>query len=145
MQFYMRNNVFQNNIIYIGKHGRRHDQQSGRTDPNTPTVVMDHNLYYFPGGPKEAKWRFDNQDYAELGRVCPGDRHGPELAFCGPAVRQSRGRDFRLRKDSPARGAGRNLGVAVTGNEDLAGAPRVKAPQGQHRLLRGEVTCRHVS
>jgi hypothetical protein len=66
MQFYMRNNVFENNIIYVGKHGRVMTSKSGRMDPNTPTVTMDHNVYYFPGGSGEAKWRFDNQDYASF-------------------------------------------------------------------------------
>jgi hypothetical protein len=58
MQFYMRNNVFKNNIVYVGEHGRALASKSGRMDGSTPTVTLDHNIYYFPSGataPSSAK------------------------------------------------------------------------------------------
>src|SRR6266513_281931 len=44
MQFYLRNNVFKNNIIYVGEHGRVLSSKSGPRD-STPTVILDYNLY----------------------------------------------------------------------------------------------------
>ena len=55
MQFYLRNNVFKNNIVYVGEHGKAMTSKSGRMD-GVPSVIMDHNLYSFPAGPKPTNW-----------------------------------------------------------------------------------------
>ena len=126
MQFYMRNNLFVNNIIYVGKHGRAMTSKSGRMDPNTPTVTMDHNLYYFPGGAKAAGWRFDDQDYPSFEDYVKTTGNDRNSRFADPLFVNPAANDFQLRKGSPARGAGRDAGAAVTGAMDLAGAPRKK-------------------
>ena len=125
MQFYMLNNVFENNIIYVGKHGNVMRSRSGRTDPNIPTVTMDHNLYFFPGGSKEAKWRFDNQDYASFEEYQASGNDKNSL-FADPLFVNAAAGNFHLQKGSPARGAGRDAGAEVVGAKDLDGAPRVK-------------------
>ena len=126
MQFYLRNNVFENNIIYVGKHGRVMTSKSGRMDPNTPTVTMDHNVYYFPGGINTAGWHFDNQDYPSFEGYVETTGNDRNSLFADPLFVNPAANDFQLRTGSPARGAGRNTGAAVTGTEDLSGAPRVK-------------------
>ena len=40
MQFSMRNNVFKNNIVYVGDHGIAMTSKSGRMDGGAPTVTM---------------------------------------------------------------------------------------------------------
>lgn len=127
MQFYMRNNRFVNNIIYVGSHGRVMTSKSGRMDPSTPTVTMESNVYYFPGGSGEAKWRYDNQDYAGFEDYVRGTGNDRNSRFADPLFVDPAGGRFQLREGSPARGAGRDAGASVTGTEDLAGAPRVKS------------------
>jgi hypothetical protein len=126
MQFYMRNNLFVNNIIYVGSHGRVMTSKSGRMDPNTPTVTMDNNDYYFPGGSGAAKWRFDNQDYPSFEDYVRATGNDRNSRFADPLFVDPAGRKFQLRDGSPARGAGQDAGASVTGTEDLSGAPRVK-------------------
>ena len=126
MQFYMRNNIFVNNIVYVGKHGRTMTSKSGRMDPNTPTVTMDHNLYYFPGGARAAGWRYDNQDYPSFEDYVKTTGNDRNSRFADPLLVNPGANDFKLRKGSPARGAGRDAGVEVTGTLDLSGAPRKK-------------------
>ena len=78
MQFYMRNNIFKNNILYIGDSGRAMRSRSGRVNPTTPTVTLDHNLYYFPAGPDEVKFSFDGKAYASFNayrQATGNDRH----------------------------------------------------------------------
>ena len=126
MQFYMRNNIFENNIVYVGTHGRVMTSKSGRMDPAVPTVTMDHNIFYFPGGSNAAKWRFDDQDYPNFEayvRITGNDRGS---RFADPLFVDAAANNFQLRMDSPARGIGRDAGASVTGAEDLAGAPRMK-------------------
>jgi hypothetical protein len=126
MQFFMRNNVFENNIIYVGKHGRAMTSKSGRMDPNTPTVTMDHNIYYFPGGSKAAKWRFENKDYASFEEYVQATGSDRNSRFADPLFANPAKNDFHVRKGSPAANTGHDAGAAVVGTKDLGGAPRVK-------------------
>ncbi len=125
MQYYMRNNIFENNIIFVGNHGRAMTSKSGRMEPAIPTVTMNHNVYFFPGGPGAAKWGFDGQEYPDFEtyvRITGNDR---DSTFADPLFENPAANRFQLRKGSPARGIGRDAGAAVNGTEDLAGIPRV--------------------
>ena len=124
MQFYMRNNIFENNIIYVGESERVLNSKSGRVEPNVPTVTLDHNIYYFPAGPGAVKWSFDGKDYASFKdyvNATGNDRHSQ---FVDPKFVNPVANNFHLQKDSPALGAGANLGPAVVGTQDLDGSPR---------------------
>lgn len=125
MQFHMRNNVFANNIVYVGKQRRVLTSRSGRMEPETPAVTMDHNLYFFQGGSKAARWRFDARDYASFEEL-QASGNDRDSSFGDPLFVNPAAGDFHLRKDSPARGAGRDLGATVAGDKDLDGAPRAK-------------------
>ena len=124
MQFYMRNNVFKNNIVYVGEHGRVMSSRSGRLD-GVPTVIMDHNLYYFAAGPKAAKWNYDQKDYASFEEYVRGTGNDQHSLFADPLFVQPKSLNFHLRPDSPARGHGENL-QTVLGDQDLDGHPRAK-------------------
>ncbi|MHB1935846.1 MAG: right-handed parallel beta-helix repeat-containing protein [Acidobacteriaceae bacterium] len=124
MQFYARNNVFENNIVYVGDSDRALMSRSGRVTPNTPTVTLDRNVYYFPGGPSAVKWSFDGKDYTSFKdyvQATGNDRHSKfaDPRFINPAMK-----NFHLQKDSPGLGVGINLGANVVGAEDLDGSPR---------------------
>jgi hypothetical protein len=106
LQFYMRNNVFKKNIVYVGRQGLVMISKSGRVEPDTPTVTMDDNVYYFPGGSKQTKWGFDNKLYGsfeEYVQATTNDRHS---RFANPLFVNPAAGNFHLRKGSPAAGAG---------------------------------------
>jgi len=124
MQFYMRNNVFKNNIVYVGEHGRVMNSRSGRMG-GVPTVIMDHNLYYFPAGPKAAQWNYDQKDYASFEEYVRATGNDQNSSFADPRFIDPASRNFHLQPGSPARSAGENLGAQMVGEDDLDGHPRV--------------------
>jgi hypothetical protein len=103
MQFYMRNNVFRNNIVYIGKHGLAMTSKSGRMEPDTPTVTMSHNVYY---GPKETRWGFENKVYGSFEEYVRATGQDKDSRFADPLFVDPAKGDFHLRKGSPAAAIG---------------------------------------
>lgn len=126
MQFYMRNNVFKNNIVYVGEHGRVMASKSGPMDANTPTVTLDHNIYYFPSGSKAAKWTFDQKDFATFEQYVAATGNDKDSKFADPRFVDTAQNNFHLRPDSPARNGGEDLGAQIVGDQDLDRQPRVK-------------------
>jgi hypothetical protein len=126
MQFYMRNNVFKNNIVYIGDHGLAMTSKSARMDGGAPTVTMDHNIYYFPSGSKAVKWSFDTKDYSSFEEYVAGAGNDRGSRFADPRFVDADAHDFHLRSDSPALNGGEDLGSTKVGDQDLDGHPRVK-------------------
>jgi hypothetical protein len=126
MQFYMRNNVFKNNIVYVGEHGRALASRSGRMDGGAPTVTMDHNIYYFPAGSKAVKWTFDQKDFASFEEYVAASGNDRNSQFADPRFVDAGAGNFHLQADSPARNRGEDLGVRIVGEQDLDGRPRVE-------------------
>jgi hypothetical protein len=137
MQFYLRNNIFKNNIVYVGDSDQALRSRSGRMEPNSPTVTLDDNLYYSPAGENAVKWSLDGKDYAsfqEYVKVTGNDRHSK---FADPKFIDPAAHNFHLQKDSPAVGSGVNLGPDIVGSEDLDGNPRCtngKTDQGCYEM-----------
>lgn len=126
MQFYLRNNIFKNNIIFVGKSGRALNSRSGREEPGVPTVTMDHNVYYYPGDPSTVKWSFDGKDYASFAQYQNATGNGRHSLFADPQFVDPPANNFHVRVDSPVRNAGANLGSSIVGARDLDGHPRVR-------------------
>jgi len=126
MQFYMRNNVFKNNIVYVGEHGRALASRSGRMEGGAPTVTMDHNIYYFPAGSKAAKWTFDQKDFSSFEEYVSATGNDQNSRFTDPRFVDAASSNFHLKPDSPARDRGDNLGTPTIGDQDLDGRPRLK-------------------
>ncbi len=126
MQFYMRNNVFKNNIVYVGEHGRALASRSGRMDGSTPTVTLDHNIYYFPAGSKAAKWTYDEKDFSTFEEYVSATGNDQNSRFMDPRFADAASNNFHLEPDSPARNGGDNLGTPIVGDQDLDGRPRLK-------------------
>ena len=124
MQFYLRNNVFKNNIVYIGDSDRVMKSRSGRMDPSAPTVTFDHNLYYSPKGANAVKWSLDGKDYASFQAYVKATGQDSHSKFADPDFVDPATHNFPLKKDSPAVGTGVNLGKDTVGTEDLDGNPR---------------------
>jgi hypothetical protein len=124
MQFYLRNNIFKNNVIYVGKHGRVMTSRSGRMD-GSPSVTFDHNLYFYPGGSKSAKWSYDHVDYASFEEYVQASGNDQHSRFADPRFMDAASNNFHLQADSPARNGGENLGPQAVGDADLDGRHRL--------------------
>jgi hypothetical protein len=125
MQFYLRNNVFKNNIIYVGEHGRVLSSKSGPRD-RTPTVILDYNLYYLPAGSKVAKWSYDEKNFSSFEDYVHATGNDRNSRFTNPRFVDSTSNNFHLQPDSPARGSGGHLGSQSVGDHDLDGRPRLE-------------------
>jgi len=137
-QFYMRNNVFKNNIVYVGEHGRALVSRSGRMDRNTPTVTLDHNIYYFPSGSRATKWTYDAKDFASFEEYVSATGNDLHSRFVDPRFVDADANNFHLEPDSPARNAGDNLGTRIVGDHDLGGRPRLEGTKidiGSYQML----------
>jgi len=126
MQFHMRNNIFKNNIVYVGDSGRAMRSRSGRVAPNIPTVALDHNLYYYPAGPSAVKWSFNGKDYSSFKSYVKATGNDSHSIFANPQFINPAKRNFHLQSGSPAIGKGVNLGPPIVGIKDLDGAPRCR-------------------
>jgi hypothetical protein len=127
MQFYMSNNRFENNIVYVGDHGKLMTSRSGRSE-GVPTVVMDHNLYYFPRGPQALTGSFDAKPFAGFEQYLKQTGNDQNSIFGDPQF-VAPGADFHLKSDSHARGKAKDLGSDLMGDKDLDGKPRVQGGQ----------------
>ena len=125
MQWNMADNIFANNIVYAGPRCLIAVNKS-QVDKQHPPVTIDHNLYYCESGSKASTWvevsatvkGFDN--YVQS---TGNDRHS---RFLDPRFVDAAAKNFHLRSDSPAIGAGTTEGLPV-GELDLDGSPRVKS------------------
>jgi hypothetical protein len=125
MQYRMRNNVFKNNIVYIGKYGIAQRSLSGPMQPNVPTVTLDDNLWYFPAGPSAVKWSYNSKGYGSFKDYVKATGQDQHSTFADPRFVDPSNGNFHLKKGSPAIGKGADLGRSVVGAKDLGGAPRV--------------------
>jgi len=129
MQFYLRNNIFKNNIVYIGDSNRVMMSRSGRVDPDLPTATFDHNLYYSAEGPNGVKWSLNGKDYSSFQAYVKATGEDRDSKFANPEFVAPAAHNFHLQKDSPAIGVGVNPGKDIVGSEDLDGNPR--CPNGK--------------
>jgi Right handed beta helix region len=113
MQYYLRNNVFENNIIYVGVSGRALNSRSVRVEKGTPTVTLDHNVYYFPQGSRAVKWSYDGKDHDSFEDYVKATGNDRQSVFSDPKFVDPAKSNFRLQGDSPASGAGADLGPSA--------------------------------
>jgi hypothetical protein len=118
VQFNTRDNVIQNNIVVADSARQFLQNPYEETFDN----VVDHNLYYAPGGGDSGTWQWKGTTYrsfAEYVRATGNDRNS---VFADPRFADAAGGDFRLEPGSPAIDAGAYLTAA--GDADAAGSPR---------------------
>ena len=125
MQFYLRRNVFKNNIVYVGEHGKLMTSRSGSTG-GTPTVVMDHNLYYSPGGKGALSGSFDAKSFESFDQYIKLSGNDSNSIFADPKFIAANSADFHLQRASPAAGKGEYFGPDIVGSHDLDGHPMVR-------------------
>jgi hypothetical protein len=131
MQFYLRNNIFKNNIIYVGAAGiALHDSagSAGLIDGGkTPTVTLDNNVYYYPAGSGAAKWSYNGKDYPSFEDYVKATGNDQHSVFADPRFIDPAKHNFHLQPKSPALGGGAVLGPDMGGTNDLDSTPRVRA------------------
>jgi len=125
MQFYLARNIFKNNIVYVGDHGKLMTSRSGPAE-GVPTVSMDHNVYYLAGGPAALTGSFDTKEFSGFEQYLKQTGNDSNSVFADPQFVDPVSGDFHLKPASLARGEAENLGPDVVGSQDLDGRPRTQ-------------------
>ena len=119
VQYKATNNVFKNNVVYISNGG---SFLYYFTSLKTAPVAMDYNLYYATTNPS---WVWKNKGYSSLSSFTSASAQDAHSKYADPLFLNLAGHDFHVLGNSPAVGAGTNLGSAIVGATDYAGNPRV--------------------
>lgn len=117
MQYNMQNNIFKNNIVYVGNYRQAQRSLSGPMKPGIPTVTLDHNVYYFPAGPSAVKWSYNGKDYGSFKEYVNATGEDQHSIFADPHFVDPSDGNFHLQKDSPVIGKGADLGQGGVGDE----------------------------
>jgi hypothetical protein len=127
MQFYMSRNVFKNNIVVVGEHGKLMMSRSGPSD-GMPTVSVDHNVYFFEKG-KAVNGSFDAKEFSNFDQYLTNSGNDAHSIFADPGFVDPRSGNFHLHPSSPARNRGEDLGTDIVGSHDLNGRSRLTTRQ----------------
>ncbi|WP_431258145.1 choice-of-anchor Q domain-containing protein [Roseateles chitinivorans] len=125
VQFNTTNSVFKNNIVFLSnaQSGTGGHMVSNVATWTTSPVAFDNNVYFNDAG--NATWIWNNKTYTGLGSFVSGAKQDARSKFGNPLFFNLAGRDLRVSANSPAVGAGTNLGASIVGATDFAGAARV--------------------
>lgn len=120
LQFDTRNNVISNNIFVAN------DQNLLISNPFTKNTgnVVDHNLYFAPGGELESTWQWQNEThtgFATYQAQTGNDQHG---MFADPRLASTSAFDLHVQSGSPAIDRGGT--ASASGDTDIDGQPRVR-------------------
>lgn len=121
IQFNTRDNVIENNVV-VADSGRQFLENRYR---ETFGNVVDHNLYYAPGGEDRGTWRWKGTTYRSFADYVRSTGNDRNSVFADPRFADAAAGDFRLGTGSPAIDAGAYLPAA--GNVDAEGSPRAAA------------------
>ncbi len=123
IQYHASANLFVGNIVYANAQGLLVNAFTG--DTATP-AGLDHNLYFADGIGRSWVWKGVTHTSLAGYRTTAGqDANALEAnpLFVDPAIPT-----LRVSPQSPAVGAGSNLGPTVVGTIDFAGQPRLLGP-----------------
>jgi len=99
--------------------------RSGSSE-GVPTVVIDHNLYYFERGKAALYGSFDAKAFTGFEQYVQQTGNDSNSVFADPRFVDPGTGDFHQKPDVPSRGKGENLGTEVVGSQDLDGRLRVQ-------------------
>jgi uncharacterized protein DUF1565 len=125
MQWNMKDDIFQNNIVYAGPRCLITTNKS-RVEKNQPAVIIDHNLYYCVSGSEASTWKEAPTNITGFDKYVQSTGNDRHSHFQDPHFVDTATNNFHLRSDSPAIAAGVNEGMSV-GELDLEGSPRVNS------------------
>ena len=124
IQYHATNNLFENNAVYANAQGVF---LNAFVKSSAPPAVLDHNLYYAPGGGASGvQWTWQGATYTDLPTYRAKTGNDGASPFADPQFKSLSVPDFHIAPTSPAVGAGQRLGSAVLGTFDFVGTPRVQ-------------------
>jgi hypothetical protein len=122
IQFDTRNNIVKNNIIFANDARMFIDSWSSVMTGN----VIDHNLFYAPGGGSNGTWIWQNVTYTTFAAYQSASGNDMNsLIGLDPLLVNPTSGDLHLNTGSPAINAGENLTSAQMGTVDIDGNPRI--------------------
>ena len=127
MQFNIwSDDAFENNIVYAGTKCLMTVSKAGPAVTSTPTVALDHNVYYCASGAGASKWGWFPANYCGIRELPEGYGKRPELPLRRSAVRQCLGERLSPSIDVSGDRCGPQCGrLDGTVRKDLDGRPRV--------------------
>jgi NPCBM/NEW2 domain/Right handed beta helix region len=121
IQFNTRDNVIENNIVVANSARHFLENDYLQTFGN----VVDHNLYYAPGGGDRGTWQWKGTTYRAFADYVQATGNDRNSVFADPRLADPTAEDFQLGPGSPAIDAGDYLTAA--GTIDAMGSPRAAA------------------
>ena len=121
LQYDIRNNVIENNILVAGAQNQFLANEFSLSTGNT----VDHNLYFSAGGAAASNWAWTTTPYTGFAAWQAGSGNDANSTFVDPLLANPAGGDLHLGPGSPAVGAAVVLPPLVAGSEDIDGTPRV--------------------
>lgn len=121
IQYDTRNNVIENNIIQANSQ----QQFLGNEFMLTTGNVIDHNMYFGPGGAGASEWIWKTTYYTGFASWQAGSGNDANSTFVAPLLIDPGNGDLHIGPGSPAVGAAVALTALVAGTQDIDGTPRV--------------------
>jgi cysteine-rich repeat protein len=119
LQFDVRDNVIENNIVYANSQNQFIANEFSQTSGNT----IDHNIYFSAGGAAASQWVWTGDYYEGFAAWQAGTGNDANSLFVDPLLVSPATGDLHLSGASPAVGAA--VALADAGTEDIDGGPRV--------------------
>jgi len=129
LQFDVRDCTFRNNLLKSNGQGL----QIGNPYTQNSGNLVDHQLFFAPGGAQE--WQWKNVFYTTLAGYRTGSGIDAASLLSNPLFADVAKHDFRLSSGSPARNAADPAFVAAVGETDLHGAARVNEGRVEHGAI----------
>lgn len=121
IQYDVRDNVIENNVIHAGAQNQFLANEFDATSGN----VIDHNLYYSTGGAPSSSWAWTGEPYTGFAAWQAATGNDANSTFADPLLVSPGTGDLHLGPGSPAIGAAVALAPEVAGTLDIDGTPRV--------------------
>jgi hypothetical protein len=124
VQYYATNNVFENNIVYATSQGLF---VNNYTNSEASPVAIDYNIYYSSVSMSSADFLWDGQNENGFAAYQTASGQDAHSQYANPDYVSLTTPNLDIQANSPAVGAGINLGSTIVGTVDYAGNPRVSA------------------